>query len=73
MDTTLLKTVELRLEAKVDMANRLNEQRFREAIEKFEGYVAARKIEEQKTAKPSPTPTTPPPSETIRASRSVPT
>jgi hypothetical protein len=38
--------VEARLDARIDISNRITEERFREAVQKFQGYVEDR-IKEQ--------------------------
>jgi hypothetical protein len=43
--------VEARLDARIDIANRLSEDRVREAVQKFQGYVEDR-IKEQQAKTP---------------------
>jgi hypothetical protein len=44
--------VEARLDARIDISNRLTEERFREAVKKFQGYVEDRIKEQQQTIPP---------------------
>lgn len=53
-DLQLAKTVEARLDARIDACNRITEERVRAAVEKFESYVEARIAAEKKMWKPQP-------------------